>query len=824
MAEPHDPWAAFRVQDDVASVDPGPDPWAAFRMPQQQPQPLDASGPITAADTAFDVADQGLRGLYRGADWMLSLPGEAVAAAVNTVAPGEGDRFRWPGYLQPPSEQIWGERVEPRTTAGRYAHAAAESVGVSAIPMLGMAGKALQAAGPAARTTLGRVGQDALQAFRAAPVTTAATDTASAATSAIGVEAAKDAGAPAWVQAMAGLGAGIIPALGMSLLRPQPQPIGTQTGRTIARQRADAAVADDVAFREQEVRPFGPAYNQGPIAAVGKQLTETPVVGAPLRNNLDETMHDAAAAVGRLADDISPAATHETAGVAVQGGLDRFRDRSFTELAPGTVRQLGINPNSPVQRQQGGGAEQMRRIAAGQPVLNQVTGGRVSTSRGRGVGLPRTQLQRMTSRTTLEDLSDAELDRVIRTSAEDTSFSTRLDALYEKAFRGMPPLLRQDGSVDPMLLPTANSGAVVRGIIGDEARTGVRAGLQGRYGDMFATLANPQANVPLATLRAMRTAIGRDLSNFGLYETSLDRTQLNSLYRALSSDIEVGMQDIAVRAAQATLLTDNRQITVPVARRAAQALRDLQVANRYARAGFERMDRFLAVVKQPNPQAAAKSLVRAATEGGTGNMRMFRGAMSVLQPEERSAFAALIVRSMGEPTDGAQGIIQEAGFSPTRFATAYRKMAPEARNLIFSQEHQRRLAQLFQVADRLAGVEALANTSRSATNAMNLSALGGAGATLAAGDVATPLAIGGSMLGASVLMSRPAYTQWLIGYMQLRAAVREGTSARAGALLRHLAGLERMSMHNPALWPVYAHVMLDLEEAQPSSASSEARR
>lgn len=797
-----DPWAEFRGATTPHASAPA-DPWAAFRIGAQP----DRESPGVVGYAA-DVGEQSIRGTSKGLIGTLTAPYRAIDWV--------GEKITGGGFLPDvetmPLYRPFLVQPEAKTTPGRYARAAGEGVGAAAIPMTGLAAKAAEPAAAAASTTLGRIGQEAVQAFRANPGQVAAVDIASSATAPVAAEAAKDAGAGPTGQMLAAVAGGMVPGVAAAYRSPTQTPMGTQTGQSIAAQRAAAAADDAAAFTAQEVRPFGPAFNQGPVASVGKQITETPVVGAPLRNNLDETMQDAATATQRVADNIAPAATPEGAGTAVQRGLDRFRDQSFTELEPATVQGMGINPMSPVQRPQGGGQAQLTRIQQGQPLLQQVTGGVVQNSRGQPVPLPQTRTQRLAARTDLGDLSDQELGTVIRTPADQTSFTTRLEALYERAFRGLPPLMRQDGSRDPLMLPTANSGNVVRQIVGDEARTGVRAGLQGRYGQMFETLSNRAANVTLDTLRAMRTAIGRDLSNFGQYEASLDRTQLRRLYAGLSSDIEVGLQDIAVRAARATQAPGNRALPQDAARRAAQALRDIQVADRYARAGFERMDRFLQVVRQPNPQQAATQLIRAATDGGSGNMRLFRAAMSVLRPEERAEFGALILRSMGEPTAGARGIIQEVGWSPSRFVTAYQRMSPEARNLVFTPAHQTAIEQLFRISNRLANVEALANTSRSGTNTINITALGGAGTSLAQGDFVTPMAIGGSMLGASVLMSRPTYTNWMIGYMQLRAAVRDGTDRSVAPLLRHVSGLERMSMQNPALWPVYADVLKDVEE------------
>lgn len=590
-------------------------------------------------------------------------------------------------------------------------------------------------------------------------------------------------------------------------------PMGTRTGRTMAERRATEATADVAAHDALGVRPFGPSFNQGPVASVGKQLTETPLVGAPLRNNLDQTIQDAATATNRVADSISPQASLEQAGVAVQRGLDRYRDVGFESLDPGTVRALGIDPNSPVQRQQGGGQAQMARIQQAQPVVNQLTNGQVQNSRGQSVPLPQTRVQKLTTRTTLEDVSDAELSTVIRAPSEQTSFNTRMEALYERAQRSVPRLFRSNGSADAVMLPTSNAGEVVRRIAGDETRTGVTAGLQGRYGQMFQRLANPRSNATLDDLRAMRTAIGRDLSNFGLYEASLDRTQLRQIYAALSSDIEVGVQDIAARAAMRSQLpaNDPRHVAPQAARRAQQALRDLQVANRFARAGFERMDRFLSVVKTDNPQQAARMLVKAATDRQGGNMNMFRTAMLALRPEERMQFGALITRELGVPQKSATGIVQEVGWSPSTFVTNYQALSPEARSMIYTPEHHAALQNLFRVANRLANVQALTNTSRSGTNTLNLGGAAAAAGSVLTGDPTSAILIGGSGLATSVMMSSPRYTRWMARYIQLRAEATAGTSNAINQLRSHVSSLANMASKNSTLAPVLSAVSQEMD-------------
>lgn len=758
---------------------------------------------------AADVGEQTLRGFNKGLVSMVTAPYRAIDWAAEKITGGQG----LPDVETMPLYKPYLVQPEAQTAPGRYAAKAGEGVGASVLPQMALTKAAPALAAMTPTTTTQAMAQTIGANVARAPGAAAAMDIGSAAAGGVGVQAAEDAGYGPGVQAIAGMAAGMVPGVAAAYRTPSNARIGTPTGESMATRRANEVAADAAAHQELGVRPFGPSFNQGPVASVAKQITETPFVGAPLRNNLDETIQDAATAANRIAGQISPNATHETAGVAVQRGLDRFRDQAFNELEPGVVAGMGINPVSPVARPQGGGAQQLQRIQQGQNNLQQVTGGQVQTTRGQPVPLPTTRAQRLTTRTGVEDLSEAELNTVIRTPADQTSFSTRLEALYERANRALPPLLRRDGSADPLMLPTANSAAVVRGIVGDEARTGVRAGLQSRYGDMFDRLANPHITMPIATLRSMRTAIGRDLSNFGMYEASLDRTQLRRLYAGLSSDIEVGLQDIAVRAANATTQTGNRQLSVADARRAAQALRDTQVADRYARASFDRMDRFLQIVKTENPQQAAQNIVRSMSDGGKGNMRMARAALAVLRPEERSEFGSLLVQELGRPLPSARGIVQEVGWSPSTFVTRYQSLAPEARGLVFTPEHQRLIDQLFRVANRIAHVEAQANTSRSGSNALNLGGLTAAAASAMHGDAFTPIAIGLGGAATSFMMSSPRYTQWLTNYVRLRAAVRNGSDQSVAPLMRHVAGLGNEARANPQLGVAMMAIVEDVKKA-----------
>ena len=101
-----DPWAEFRIAP-TAPAQQG-DPWAEFRVKDTAAQP--------EPDIIADAGGQIVRGINRGMNSIVALPGEIVGGAINMVAPGQGDRFKW---RNPVSEFMTSPDVQPQTDAGR---------------------------------------------------------------------------------------------------------------------------------------------------------------------------------------------------------------------------------------------------------------------------------------------------------------------------------------------------------------------------------------------------------------------------------------------------------------------------------------------------------------------------------------------------------------------------------------------------------------------------------------------------------------------------------------------------------------------------------
>jgi len=167
-----DPWAEFRIQPAASA-----DPWAEFRV-----------APHGGRSVLSDVGEQTVRGFNRGLNAVVSLPGEIVGGAVNLVAPGQGERFK---FNNPVSEFLTSPQAQPQTDAGRYANTVGQQIGASALPVAGFMAKAGQAAAPA-QTAIGQVGQRMVDAYRTAPGTALAADVVAATGAGVGQQAARD--------------------------------------------------------------------------------------------------------------------------------------------------------------------------------------------------------------------------------------------------------------------------------------------------------------------------------------------------------------------------------------------------------------------------------------------------------------------------------------------------------------------------------------------------------------------------------------------------------------------------------------------------------
>lgn len=521
-----------------------------------------------------------------------------------------------------------------------------------------------------------------------------------------------------------------------------------QTASAIAAQRATDIARDVEAFRELGVRPFGPAFSSGPTASVARQLTETPVIGGPVRSAMEESLRETGAAAENVASLFGDARTMREAGQTVQAGLQRFRDARPAEIVEDSIRNL----------------------------------------------------------------SDTELSRVIYAPARETSLKTKQAALYERAWRFIPQEMQRGRAVEGLtrvMQSPSNTRAVLRDIIERNARMTLQSGQStapegvlrpvqgGLLGRMLEAIDNPHWTANLQTLRDMRSELRRLAS--GMTDTERNTLRLSDLER-LQAALTQDMIALLQRNADAYRKAGN----TAMAQRFERAIKEFRRADQFTRLSMERLETVERLFNASSVESLSQNILQAARSGGRGNFEMLRNLSRVLREEEMDQVRAALIRHLGRPVGSARGAAQEIDFSVSTFLTNMRNMSPEAKSLLFGGEHRRAVENLERVVSRLANVEALANVSRSGTNMLNIGAvLGGLGAVASGADAMfTALVVGTGGFGLSVLFSRPSYVNWAARYAQLRAAALRAPNRVRPELIAHIRRLEEMARNNPDLLPV----------------------
>lgn len=513
----------------------------------------------------------------------------------------------------------------------------------------------------------------------------------------------------------------------------------------LAAQRAADITEDIGAHQRLGVRPFAPAFSSGPVASVAKQLTDTPIIGSPARRALEESISETARAAENIAGRFGAASTADEAGLVAREGLERFRD---------------ARPADVVQR-------------------------------------------------TAQGYTPAQRDAIIAAPVRDTSLKTKQAALYERAWAGIPEEMRQGGATQglPRVLGgTPNTRRVLDDIAARNTRMvnaqsgAVEAGtgrtLPGGFlGNVIGALRDGHWRAALQTMRDIRSDFRRLQSGMAQTEGSVLRhSDIDRVESAITQDMIALLERNVDRYAQA----GQQQVAANIRR----AITDFRRADTFTRLASQRMETIEKLFNADSATALYRNIGQAALNGTKGDVSKLRVLARTLQRNEMDEIAAYTLREMGRPVPSARGYVQEIGFSPASFMTRLNNMAPEARELIFGRAHAQALNDLGRVVNRLANVEALANTSRSGTNALNLGGALASGGALFSGNLEAalaPLAAGGAL---SVLFSRPAYVRWVQGYAMLKAAARQAPQQMGPTLTAHTARLAGMASADPRLTPV----------------------
>lgn len=565
---------------------------------------------------------------------------------------------------------------------------------------------------------------------------------------------------------------------------------------------------DAAAFNELGVETFAPAFRSKGAARMARTTEEMPVIGGIVKGPKTETETALQNAQGRIAADLGAAPTNEQAGYVMQQGLDRFKNARIADLEPGVLRARNIEPTEAINPRDVMSSGAANRAAEAAPVRDAIGGGVAQTNRGVTVPAATTRNQTLQARRTADSMSDAEIDTLIRAPAAETSFGARQEALYEKAFRSVPDLVRANGSANPNMLAATNTRQALSGI---DQQIGSQIGGQTVIGGELANrLRNPRAaNFPLEDLRAMRTEVGRALGSLDPQQTTLNSGQLKALYSALSQDIEIGLMDLANRAVLGTRVSNNRPdyVAPEVARRADQALRDFRVADRYTRLGMQRIERFTQILNAKNPEQAMRTLETRMKEG-TIDRGLVRAVRDALRPEERQEILGYLVSRMGQGRPGAAEA--ERSWNIHGFATDWNRNKSALREMMDGVDPAivRRLEALAQISGRMKYYETTKNYSGTAYAGIPI--VGAIGAMSSGGmtAVATMIAQVGGMAAVGKFLASPKYLDWMIKAARTDMAAQTGgyraIQSRVPVLMSQL---ERLAANDNELGPVISQAL-----------------
>ena len=263
-------------------------------------------------------------------------------------------------------------------------------------------------------------------------------------------------------------------------------------------------------------------------------------------------------------------------------------------------------------------------------------------------------------------------------------------------------------------------------------------------------------------LRLFRTEVGRLLRKPAtVLGSDLDTEALKRLYGALSDDL----------------------VTFAKASKGDDAVRAIQQADDYYRAGAERMRGALDKLLKPdaNGEATFDLLVRKAGEKGGANLKELQAIRKSIPDDEWGELASSVIREMGKAPAGQVDRLDDVpDFSISAFLTNFERLSDGGKDALFGTSDLRgNLETLADVVAAQRRVERLANTSGTGRVVMT-----GALGTLALFDVLTGAAIAGGSTVAARLMMSPRFVKWL------HAA--PTTSFKSRAWAQHAAELHSM--------------------------------
>lgn len=375
------------------------------------------------------------------------------------------------------------------------------------------------------------------------------------------------------------------------------------------------------------------------------------------------------------------------------------------------------------------------------------------------------------------------IERGVDTFAGNVSATKK--ALYWQADRFIPgdtplPLSRTQMALANLTTPNqgamATSGALINPKVSSLAQ------------NVADDLAANGGNMPYEAVKALRSRIGEELSDFSL-TTDRPTREYKQLYAALSQDLEEAARKQGPQAEAAA-----------------------KRANNYTRAASDRLEQVQRVVdKNGGPEKVYAAAMSGTRDGGT----TLRSVLQSLDKDGQKAVSAAVIKRMGLATAGQQGAAGDT-FSAQTFLTNWNNVSPEAKRALFDRlgpKYSADIDRISRVAENIrTGSKVYANPAGTADRGLAYTYYGGVlpstallGATT--GNVAPFV---GAVLGgvsANVLaraMTNPKIVSWLA----------RNTEAPVSTLPQAVMTLRNVSANDPDVQELVAELSQPSQQAE----------
>jgi hypothetical protein len=500
------------------------------------------------------------------------------------------------------------------------------------------------------------------------------------------------------------------------------------------------------------VEPFAPAVaaarrTDNSPGALTQAFADKPFVGTPIQRGARQFVDEMADAQGRITAEYGNSRTMQGAGANLRSGIEEFKSGRGVDVKAMPDAELQALARSPARM------NTMADVAAAKYELAEryLPDGKakaqpVAKGEERVMGaMPETvQILRDIKRRYGLTINKEEAARSGKGKGNDLSLDNTVD-FSNPRWTGSPNI---DRSLDALA----------------GAKGNWRTGIEG--------------------MREIRSMIRRVLAAKPDSEVNaLSRADLQRLYGAVSRDMDGMLTRLQNQTAERGL-TDLSQLYGA----ARQAFKD---ADTFYAKNSQNYDNVRSLLNLRSDESAAGAVLTAMRDGTRGNRDLLLSLRRTQPLEVIDEVASSVITELGRPAGRASGAAQEAGFSPSRFASQWNTLSEDGKRLMFGHrpDLKRELDAFARVAQGMADFEALANASRTGVSNAVWGAIGAGSAGLASFSPSTLAITAATALGSRSMahfLVSPTYVRWLT-----RAAEIE-RSGNVAAGNTHVERLRRM--------------------------------